>query len=400
MKFKFCIKRLISLVLIICLLPLGSLTLSATTVFAADKNKNKEKKRAFREWDEKNQSYAWESYKITDWEDLQEYLTASGLRSSNEYTGKSRKVEKLRKVVEAQLMSISSGNKTYTNLMLAYIHAISNGNPDKNDPCQVQKYILGEEDPNMTPERSIKIVASRLIHGYNIHNLHFPDAKANVYSANARLKVAVESIFLGLKYAEETEEDSYEHARKWIKKNKNNITADGKTVCSVDDMASFANTVLSYYKAFNAGGGDINYVNWALEVAADNSHGYSQPARTGPDYDCSSLVYYSLVNSGYEELVGICGGYPFTTYYMCELLEQAGFTRYPYSGMGDLQEGDILVFVGVQSAGTGHTEIYIGNGQNVGAHSDYDGVQGDSSGSEISTGPFYEGSWDYVMRLA
>ena len=34
-----------------------------------------------------------------------------------------------------------------------------------------------------------------------------------------------------------------------------------------------------------------SWVEWAKNIAADDSHGYSQPRRNGnPDYDCSSLV--------------------------------------------------------------------------------------------------------------
>ena len=42
-------------------------------------------------------------------------------------------------------------------------------------------------------------------------------------------------------------------------------------------------------------------VQWAINTAYDQSHGYSQVNRWGnPDYDCSSFVYYALKNSGYD----------------------------------------------------------------------------------------------------
>lgn len=31
-------------------------------------------------------------------------------------------------------------------------------------------------------------------------------------------------------------------------------------------------------------------ISWAIAIANDNSHGYSQSSRWGPDYDCSSFV--------------------------------------------------------------------------------------------------------------
>ena len=39
-------------------------------------------------------------------------------------------------------------------------------------------------------------------------------------------------------------------------------------------------------------------VAWALSIAADESHGYDQGSRWGPDYDCSSLVIQAYENAG------------------------------------------------------------------------------------------------------
>ena len=59
-----------------------------------------------------------------------------------------------------------------------------------------------------------------------------------------------------------------------------------------------------------------------------------------------------------------------------------------------LQPGDVLLTPG------SHTEMYIGNGRNVGAHSNYDGAHGDSSGSEINVQDYSQGrqNWDGVLR--
>ena len=38
--------------------------------------------------------------------------------------------------------------------------------------------------------------------------------------------------------------------------------------------------------------GSSSWVDWAVSVAKDDKHGYSQPNRGGdPDYDCSSFVW-------------------------------------------------------------------------------------------------------------
>ena len=39
-------------------------------------------------------------------------------------------------------------------------------------------------------------------------------------------------------------------------------------------------------------------VQWALGIANDSSHGYSQINRWGPDYDCSSFIITAYENAG------------------------------------------------------------------------------------------------------
>ena len=39
-------------------------------------------------------------------------------------------------------------------------------------------------------------------------------------------------------------------------------------------------------------------VEWAVATANDNSHGYSQVDRWGPDYDCSSFVIQAYEQAG------------------------------------------------------------------------------------------------------
>ena len=73
---------------------------------------------------------------------------------------------------------------------------------------------------------------------------------------------------------------------------------------------------------------------------------------------------------------------------------RAGFQRLPYNS-SNLREGDILWRAG-------HTEVYIGNGQTVGAHSDENGgtagtQPGDQTGREVSVGNNW-GSWTYIYR--
>ena len=131
-------------------------------------------------------------------------------------------------------------------------------------------------------------------------------------------------------------------------------------------------------------------MDWALATAADDSHGYSQQTRNGnPNYDCSSFVIAAYEAAGVpvkEAGAGYTGN-------MRSAFTKVGFEWIPGNpNMEDLQPGDVLL------SESEHTEMYIGDGKNVGAHSNYDGVDGDSSGNEINVSNYPKRSWDGVLR--
>lgn len=135
----------------------------------------------------------------------------------------------------------------------------------------------------------------------------------------------------------------------------------------------------------------VNYVKWMIELAANDKHGYWMDSRyrlMNPDVDCSSFVYYALINNGFSKTK--LGSYPFTTSTMGEKLISVGFEKIPFN-KDNLKEGDILWR-------SGHTEVYIGDNKNVGAHSNYDKKHGDSSGEEVDIGNTGS-NWTYVYRL-
>lgn len=138
-----------------------------------------------------------------------------------------------------------------------------------------------------------------------------------------------------------------------------------------------------------------NFVNNMLAIANDNTHGYSQENRWGPNYDCSSMVYTAAHNAGYDVPVG--SGYTGT---LRQDFINAGFSCLEFDGnVYDLEPGDIIL---ARNAKHGHVEVAVNSGQWVGAHWNYDGRSGDSSGREICTGsPYhidsYPYDWDWVL---
>ena len=73
---------------------------------------------------------------------------------------------------------------------------------------------------------------------------------------------------------------------------------------------------------------------------------------------------------------------------------QVGFEWIPGNpNMEDLLPGDVVL------SENDHTELYIGDGKNVAAHGDLDGVNGDSSGREVSVSDYpTDRRWDGVLR--
>ena len=135
-------------------------------------------------------------------------------------------------------------------------------------------------------------------------------------------------------------------------------------------------------------------VQWAIAVANDQTHGYSQGAenatdwrpytgsREGPDYDCSSLVYHALDHAGFP----VIGNWHKNPLYMSryngkQLTGDAdtiwtdlgeGWIKISWNDAEDnLQRGDILC------APQRHVAIYIGDGMTVEAR----GVNNPKGGS-------------------
>ncbi len=142
-------------------------------------------------------------------------------------------------------------------------------------------------------------------------------------------------------------------------------------------------------------------VERAEEIADNPTHGYSQKppsGRWGPDYDCSSLMYEIANYAGYP--VGVGRDKVRFTGTMLKDFEKAGFQILPFANVGisDLKIGDILLNLAL------HAEVYVGDGQSVGALSSetggYVGEAGDQTDREIEKHPVitFNKGWDYVLR--
>ena len=149
-----------------------------------------------------------------------------------------------------------------------------------------------------------------------------------------------------------------------------------------------------------------DYIEWMLNVAADNTHGYNMDNRGfNPDVDCSSFVYYALKETGYHVNAG-----GWSTSSMAGVLKGMGFEEISIAEqhitVKDLRPGDIFLrYAGFRGHQYGHTEVVTeadGTGRpykRVGAHSNYDGKTGDGSGNEVSEDTFGSiGDYQYIYR--
>lgn len=138
-------------------------------------------------------------------------------------------------------------------------------------------------------------------------------------------------------------------------------------------------------------------VEWALSVASDNSHGYDQGNRWGPDYDCSSLVI-----SAYKH-----AGLPLQSTYTRNMKPdflQNGFkdvsSEVNFNTGAGFILGDVLLNI------THHTAMYVGGGRVVEAGgNEFGGITGgqtgDQTGHEIAINPYHNYGrigWDCCLR--
>lgn len=133
--------------------------------------------------------------------------------------------------------------------------------------------------------------------------------------------------------------------------------------------------------------GKINEaVTWMEQIAADDTHGYSQTQRNGPDYDCSSFVGTALARAGFS-----VSKYS-TTRNLAEQLEKAGFVKCSEPW----KRGDIHLSAGhhvTMSTDATHI-VHASQSENGGI----DGDTGDQTGKEICIRSYYDLPYDNTVH--
>lgn len=134
---------------------------------------------------------------------------------------------------------------------------------------------------------------------------------------------------------------------------------------------------------------------WAVQIANDNSHGYDQSSRWGPDYDCSSLVI-----SAYKH-----AGVPLTCTYTGNMRNDMLNNGFAPAVTVNLNTGAGLMVGDVLLNEQRHTAMYIGDGKIVHASGNENGgavggKTGDQTGKEICVTGYFNFPWDTVLRYS
>lgn len=140
-------------------------------------------------------------------------------------------------------------------------------------------------------------------------------------------------------------------------------------------------------------------VKLAFELANDDTHGYDQANRWGPDFDCSSAIIYIW------EKIGVKVKSAGATYTgnMAPIFMRCGFEDVTnkvnrITGKG-IEPGDILL------NHKNHTAMFVGSGKVFNASINEKGTvtggkTGDQTGKEIRIVNYYNYPWNCVLRYS
>lgn len=162
------------------------------------------------------------------------------------------------------------------------------------------------------------------------------------------------------------------------------------TDVNVDYLDNYTPAEVAWMRRFD-GGSVVNgtdggkggrFVNNMLRLVNDDSHGYSQSNRWGPDYDCSSSIITALRWAGFDT-----GNASYTGNMSAELTKH-GWQRLPYKNP---KKGDILLNDAT------HVEMSLGNGKNAGFHSAHGHPETGDQAHEAYVGRD-PGHWAAILR--
>lgn len=269
--------------------------------------------------------------------------------------------------------------------------------------CQENGISYTNEEEHKTAQKLYAEAAAKDPEHFS-NGIYLPDdASKNTYQALLREKNVLSSNGdIAVSTARAQYLNAAETAAKEISDRESGWNQDSGHALSSSDLGntggnfSVVNSNDSTSPQVNVAGSIKQMVTWALKIAEDQTHGYSQANRTGPDYDCSSFVFYALDAGGFNA-TSLNGGYAGTTDDIWPVLQRInGWKRYNWSDVSNsIMYGDIL------HRESGHAAIAISNDKTVeasGVGSGQGSPDTGDQGREIDNYNVQGRAWDYVYR--
>ena len=139
-------------------------------------------------------------------------------------------------------------------------------------------------------------------------------------------------------------------------------------------------------------------VSWLKAIAQDDSHGYDQSHRWGPDYDCSSLTIKAYDRAGVPVIAAGAGytGNIRPAFLATGMFKDVTKDVNLKTGHG-LRPGDVCLNY------VHHVVVYVGDGKVVSASINENGrttggKTGDQTGREILIRSYYNYPWNSILR--
>lgn len=250
-------------------------------------------------------------------------------------------------------------------------------------------------------------------YGYGLAQWTSPGRKAKLYDLAKTKRVSIGDLSTQLEFLVTELKSSYKSVwnvvstTKDIKKASDAVLLDfeqpaDRTTAMKNQRYSYAKEI---YDQLNGGGMTKTQkaLQWELDIAADQTHGYSQQSRFGPDYDCSSLQISAWEYAGVpvKSRGATYTGNMRSVFLGCGFKDVTAQVNFK-TGAG-LLPGDVLLNeYGRGTSGNGHTAMYVGDGKIVHARGQsYGSPATGDQGTEIAVTTYAAYSsypWDCVLR--
>ena len=244
-------------------------------------------------------------------------------------------------------------------------------------------------------------------YGYGLCQLTSPSRKAGLYDLCKSRKVSIGDLTTQLDYLMQELHGPFKAVLDVLTTTHNVKTASDTVLLKFEQPADTTTAVknkryqysMEVYNAM-AATPTQTALKWMIDLAADQTHGYSQQSRWGPDYDCSSAVISAwqaagipvksrgATYTGNMRSVFLGCGFKDVTK-QCDLATGAG-----------MQAGDVLLNeFGKGTSGNGHAAMYAGDGKMVHARGQsYGSSKTGDQGTEIAVTPYRNHPFELVLR--